>query len=58
MLSVGKQFLTFQRIAIPSFSGVQKEAMVSFSTNKPATQRHIPQELILFGELNKRSEDT
>jgi len=58
MLSVGKQFLTFQRTAVPSFWGVQNEAMVSFSTNEPATQRHIPQELILFGELIICSEDT
>jgi len=58
MLSVGKQFLTFQRIGVPSFWGVQNEATVSFSTNEPATQCHIPQELILFGELISCSEDT
>jgi hypothetical protein len=55
-VSVGKQFLMFQRITVPSFSGVQKAAIVSFDTNEPATQRHIPQELILFGEFISYSE--
>jgi hypothetical protein len=55
-MSVGKQFLMFQRIAFPSFSGVQKAVIVSFDTNEPATQRHIPQELIIFGEFISYSE--
>jgi len=54
-VSVGYQFLTYQRIAVPSFSGVQ-EATVSTDTNEPVTQRHIPQELILFGEFISYSE--
>jgi len=58
MLPVSKQFLMFQRMAVPSFSGVQKAAIVSFDTNEPATWRHIPQELILFGEFLSYSENT
>jgi hypothetical protein len=55
-VSVGKQFLTFQRITVPLLSGVQKAAIVGFDTNEPATQCHIPQELLLFGELISYSE--
>jgi len=46
-VSVGQQFLMFQRITVPSFSGVQKAVIVSFETNEPVTQCHIPQELTL-----------
>ena len=46
----------FQRNAVPSFSGAQKAVIVSYDTNEPATQRHIPQELILFGEFISYSE--
>jgi hypothetical protein len=43
--------------AVPSLSAVQKAAIVSFDTNEPATQGHIPQELILFGEFISYSEE-
>jgi hypothetical protein len=44
-------------MAVPSFSGVQKAVIVSFNTNEPAIQHHIPQELILFGEFISYSEN-
>jgi hypothetical protein len=50
VVSVGNQFLMFQRIVLPSSSSVQKAVISCFQITEPETQRHIPQELRLFGE--------